>query len=164
MNRFIKYPTDVISFGKHKGKSIKDIIDTDRNYFLWMLTECITISHLIYDYCEGKNPIQTKTYHSVDTKRGVLTINKRQFYVLKKEKGVRKKDHCHIVSDKLIGKFNIDLPYTEKTEKRSEWRDYTKFHNDCELVEWEVTLRIYDQKQLSEFVTNKLKECNTILS
>lgn len=31
--------TDIIHFGKHQGKSLKEIIDSDREYFDWLLKE-----------------------------------------------------------------------------------------------------------------------------
>lgn len=31
------YPDDVITFGKYKGKTIKQIFENDSNYILWLI-------------------------------------------------------------------------------------------------------------------------------
>ena len=32
----VMQPDDIISFGKYKGKTIKEICDIDRNYLIWL--------------------------------------------------------------------------------------------------------------------------------
>ena len=52
---FINYSKGVLSFGKHKGKTIKQIINEgDYGYILWLNNNItrITISTSDYEYCK----------------------------------------------------------------------------------------------------------------
>ena len=52
---FINYGKGVLSFGKHKGKTIKEIIiSEDYGYIVWLRDNVnrITISDADYDYCK----------------------------------------------------------------------------------------------------------------
>ena len=52
---FIDYGEGVLSFGKHKGKTIKEIIiSEDYGYIVWLRDNVnqITISDANYDYCK----------------------------------------------------------------------------------------------------------------
>ena len=54
-SEFKDYGKGVLSFGKHKGKTIKEIIDSeDYGYILWLKDNVkrITISDSDYNYCK----------------------------------------------------------------------------------------------------------------
>lgn len=39
----------VITFGKHSGKSLNEILDVDKSYLNWMTSEISWLQHLRYD-------------------------------------------------------------------------------------------------------------------
>jgi hypothetical protein len=154
--RFL-FPNDVFNFGKHRGKDIAWVIDNDKDYYGWLIANRLAVTHLIIDYASGNNPEIEEIRHTVDKKNNTLLIRSFKYWILKKEKFVRGKDRKKHISDKVIASYKIDIPFTIRKETKSEWRDYTKFHNDCELVEWEVEVKTYEEPALSNFINEKLK-------
>jgi hypothetical protein len=151
------FPNDVFTFGKYKGKDIAWVIGNDKEYYNWLVQKGLSITHLISEYANGNNPEIEEIRYTVDKKNNTLLIRSFKYWVLKKEKFVRGKDKKKHISDKVIASYKIEIPFTIREETKSEWRDYTKFHNDCELVEWKVEVKTYEEPALSNFISEKLK-------
>lgn len=56
----IKALTDVLTFGKYKGKNIRQVIEIDPDYITWMHDQKVcTVSQEIYDKAEDESVRQT---------------------------------------------------------------------------------------------------------
>lgn len=152
------FPNDVFKFGKHTGQTIGWVIDNKKTYYDWLMTQGLSVSYLITEYRNGLNnePI-TKINHNVNKKTDKLTISLTQYWLLKAEKFIRKKPKMQLVKIMLLGVYDIKIPFTITTETKKEFRDYTKFHNDCEEVEFTVTHKHYDAAMLSSFIKEKIE-------
>lgn len=104
-------------------------------------------------------PIQIKIYQHVDSSKDELVIHKREFKVLPKLKFKRGKETQIIISDKIIERIKITIPYTIKKEIVME--DCTKFHND--YIEYEVERKTYEP-QIKEFINENLKRVTCALA
>lgn len=101
-------------------------------------------------------PIQIKYYHSINFKKDELLIHERKFKILPKLKFIRGKETQIILSDRVIKRCNINIPYT--IEKEIIMKDCTKFHND--YIEYEIEKKHYNQPELSNFIQQKLEKYN----
>ena len=88
--RTFNFPTDTISFGKHRSKTIAWIIDNDKSYYLWLINNNFKQTKLISDYANGIDNIKSEIKWSVSSKNDILEITKRYYYKLEAEKGLNK--------------------------------------------------------------------------
>lgn len=158
MNREIKYPNDVLNFGKHKGKTIQYVIENDKSYFNWMKTENFIFSELITSLENGVDPIQTRIIPRVKSKSNLLLIEKQSFYILPKLKFVRKNDKIRRLESEILGEFKIDIPYTiEKVKRSRSWLGDGMQQDDINCYsEWFEDVKKYQEPQLTEFINEKL--------
>lgn len=153
-----QFPSDTFDYGKYRGKSIDYILNNDRAYLDWSLSNGLNISDIVKDHINGIVSYKEKIYYQIDKKNDKFYIRSKKYWVLPKEKFVRKNDKIKVFSDTVLEEHLIDIPFSITIEKRSEWRDYTKFHNDCELVEFEVKIKTYDKNLLDIFINEKMKK------
>ena len=154
--RFL-FPNEVFTFGKYKGKPILEVVKSDKIYFDWLIKEGLSVTKLITDCADGINVEQEKIDFSINKKDDILIIRSVKFYFLPKEKFIRGKDKKKQISNTIINTYKIKIPFNIRTEHHSEYRDYTKFHNDGELIEWETKVKDYEQPTLNNFINECLK-------
>lgn len=104
---------------------------------------------------------EIRIIHSVKSSQDLLIIKEQVFDVKPKIKFVRRKEIKKLISNKIIAQYKIDVPYHYETIEREEWRDYTHFHNDCELVKWTEKIKVYKQPDLKIFIDEKMKNHTT---
>ena len=150
------FPPDIFRFGKHSGKQIDFVIDNDRMYYNWLLSEGLRVSEIITDYAKGLDVVTESITYQVNKKTDILTIRSVKHYILPKLKFIRGKDFRKHISDTVIAEHKIEIPFTETTSERTEYRDYTKFHCDCEEVTVITTTKTYEELAFRMFLEDKL--------
>lgn len=152
----LMFPSDILRFGKHNKKEISFVIKNDKTYFDWLLSEGFVVSDLIKDYANGHDVENEQIIYSVNKKTDTLIFRSVKYYLLPKLKFVRKSDMRKHISDTVIAEYKIEIPFTETVTTRTEYRDYTKFHCDCEEVTIIINTKTYDEIPFKEFLDEKL--------
>lgn len=124
----------------------------------WLIKNGLSVSHLITDYYNGIDSINEKTRYTINKQKDEIYIIQSKYYTVKKEKFVHKRDKTKIISQDKLETIKITVPFTITVEEIEEWRDYTKFHNDCELVKYTVKTKHYKEPDFKEFLKEKLKK------
>jgi len=112
---------------------------------------------------KGKYPIQSEIYWTVSKEpkggKAYLKIRHRTFYIMPKEKFVRRADKIVGVSKKELAVYEITTPFITSKEKRSRsWLGGGIQQDDINCYEeWEVDAIEYSQPELNNFIEEKLK-------
>ena len=108
-----------------------------------------------------KSEIDTllKIYQHIDANKDELIIHKKIFKVLPKLKYLRRKEKQIIITDEVIARIKITIPFTIKEEIII--KDATKFHND--YIECVVKKKIY-KPEIKEFINENLERIKKLLN
>lgn len=157
--RNINFPNDVLQFGKYQGKTIQFVIDTDREYFDWLINNAIKASDLVLNYAKGENVLSSEIKYRIKTKSDLLIIEKHSFYVLPKKKFVQKNDKIRFVNKEVLSYVKITVPFTiEKVKRSRNWHGGGMQQDDINCYsEWFEDVKIYDKDLLQEFINKTLE-------
>lgn len=135
------------------------------------MQEVNPISPNVKKMLQGKTPVIELVHHYslVIPKSGIptLKIYKFVYYILPKEKFVRRRDKKVWVSRDVLGTHEITVPYTTKTVTREStyYADsYFQMDDMCSTSTWEEQEIIYDQKKLEEFINTIRKQYEHLLT
>jgi len=158
INKTINFPNDILTFGKYQGKELQYIIQTDKNYYNWLLEKGLKVSSLIEDLVKGINPIQSKVKTKIKTKTNTLIIEKEYFYILPKLKFIRKNDKYRKVKTEVLQEIKIPIPYTiEKVKRSRSWLGNGLQHDDIHCSsEWIEEVKKYKEPDLQNFINEQI--------
>lgn len=160
MKQSFLFPSDKFTFGKYIGKEIAYVIDTDKSYYNWAISQGMQVSEIIHDYYNGIDVISYKITPKIIKKTDTLQIIKLHFYLLPKEKFVRRKDVIKVVKKEILAEHKIKVPSKiQSVIVTHNWLGDGIQSDDIHLSSSrEVFLKEYDKEMLEKFIEEKLKD------
>lgn len=141
-------------FGKHEGKTFKEIILIDRNYLNFLFRKGFEFDRDSKKIITENNPIETEI--------SVKTMGEKQKVIFSEKKFIETGKTRIILCEKYLEKIDIsDVPskiIVRKIERHV--FDSSAFQNDDRFYSYtdEVKTRIYDEIELQKKIKNTLKK------
>jgi hypothetical protein len=160
--RKVLFPTDILTFGKHKGKTFAQVIDEDKQYYQFLLREqAITVTELVENYANGINNLVERLKYNIEG--DYIVIYKQQMYVLPVEKFVRKRERHSLVNKTEVERIKIPCEYTIEKQTRTKSYLGNGIQSDDRVVvnEYTVDVKVYkDPECFRNFVESVKSKYN----